>query len=79
MTLSHEDIAQLASRIWQQEGWLGGRDREYWLEAERQLQTMKWEGSVSHDKALVKLDVSASAVTRLVVSRKAVAGKVRGN
>ena len=79
MTLSHEDIAQLASRIWKQEGRLGGRDREYWLEAERQLQTMKWEGSVSHDKALVKLDVSASAVTRPVVSRKAVAGKVRGN
>ena len=91
MTLSHEDIAQLASRIWKQEGRLGGRDREYWLEAERQLQTMKWGASVSHNQALVKLDVSASvfgkkimppsgsAVARPVVSRKGGAGKVRGN
>ena len=89
--LRHEDIAQLASRIWKQEGRLGGRDREYWLEAERQLQTMKWEGNASHNKALVKLDVSASvfekkfippaglAVARPVVSRKGGARKAKGN
>ena len=90
-TLRHEDIAQLASRIWKQEGRLGGRDREYWLEAERQLQTMKCEGNASRNKALVKLDVSASvfekkfippsgsAVARPVVSRKGGAGKAKGN
>jgi hypothetical protein len=90
-TISHEDIAQLASLIWKQEGRLGGRDREYWLEAERQLQTMKWEGNFSHNKALVKLDVSASAfekkttppsgsaVARPVVSRKGRTGKAKGN
>ena len=52
---------------------------------------MKWEGNASHNKALVKLDVSASvfekkfippaglAVARPVVSRKGGARKAKGN
>jgi hypothetical protein len=74
----------------QSNGHPGDHDAD-WLEAERQLQTIKWEGSIYHNKALVKLDVSASvfekkfippsglAVARPVVSRKGGARKAKGN
>lgn len=36
-TLSHEDIARRARMLYEQSGFQGGRDVEFWLEAERQL------------------------------------------
>ena len=38
--LDHGEIARLACQIWQKEGCPPGRDQEYWLQAERQLQTI---------------------------------------
>jgi hypothetical protein len=35
--LQHAKIAELARRIWEDEGRQAGRDMEYWLRAERQL------------------------------------------
>jgi len=35
--LNHDAIANLASRIWEQNGRQAGRDQEYWLQAEWQL------------------------------------------
>jgi hypothetical protein len=37
--LTHAMIAQRAWRIWNQNGRIPGRDRQNWLEAERQLKT----------------------------------------
>ena len=34
---SHEEISELARRIWHERGQPDGRDLEHWLEAERQL------------------------------------------
>jgi hypothetical protein len=36
--LTHESIANLARQLWQSEGGQEGRDLEYWLKAERQIQ-----------------------------------------
>jgi len=35
--ITHDEIAQVAYRHWEQDGRPEGRDREYWLEAEQQL------------------------------------------
>lgn len=38
LSLSHEEIAELAYSNWQRGGCPSGRDLDYWLEAEGQLQ-----------------------------------------
>jgi hypothetical protein len=35
--LSHDEIANLAWQLWEQEGSQHGRDQEYWFRAEQQL------------------------------------------
>lgn len=35
--VTHEEIARRAYALWEWEGCQHGRDKEYWLEAERQL------------------------------------------
>ncbi len=36
--IEHEAIAHLAQQIWEQEGRQAGRDLDYWLQAEQELQ-----------------------------------------
>jgi hypothetical protein len=43
--LNHNDIAKLACHIWQKEGCQSGRDLEYWLQAEWQLQAAAQAGN----------------------------------
>ncbi len=40
-TLSHDEIAQHARTLYEMSGYQGGRDVEFWLEAERQLREKK--------------------------------------
>ena len=38
LTISHEDIAERAHKIWEQEGQPLGQDLDHWLRAEQELQ-----------------------------------------
>ena len=58
--LNHEEIARLASQIWQQEGGQSGRDQEYWLRAEQQLRAISQQGNVPNNRGLVQLNASES-------------------
>ena len=40
-TLTHEEISQHARTLYEMSGYQGGRDVEFWLEAERQLREKK--------------------------------------
>ncbi len=37
VTPSHEEIAQLAQRFWEERGWQDGHAEQDWLRAEREL------------------------------------------
>jgi hypothetical protein len=37
ITITHEQIAQRARKIWEREGKIGGRDQEHWLQAITEL------------------------------------------
>ena len=41
LRLSHEEVASLAARNWENRGRPMGRDMEIWLEAEQQLQAAR--------------------------------------
>ena len=41
LTPTHDDIAQHARTLFEMSGYQGGRDVEFWLEAERQLREKK--------------------------------------
>jgi hypothetical protein len=43
--LNHDEIARLASQLWQAEGSQSGRDQEYWLRAEQQLRAISQQGN----------------------------------
>ena len=42
--IPHDEIAALANQIWLAEGAQCGRDEEYWLKAEQQLQAARSPG-----------------------------------
>jgi hypothetical protein len=56
-TSNHEEIARLASDLWQTEGRQSGRDLEYWLRAEQQL------AAKSKPEALKRNSTSKSRVS----------------
>ena len=56
--LNHDEIAKVASQLWQQEGRQSGRDQEYWLRAERQLRAIMQKGNSPSNNALMKRDAS---------------------
>ncbi len=50
-TASSEQVSRRAYELWQQAGYPQGRDLEFWLAAERQLQRDKRAGLTSGDSA----------------------------
>jgi hypothetical protein len=58
--LSHDEIARLARRIWQQEGCQSGRDEEYWLQAEQQLRAISQQGNGQTHQASAKRKPAAA-------------------
>ena len=57
-TVSHDEIAMVARKIWQEEGCQKGRDLEYWLKAERQILASTPRGQNQVANAPVKGSVS---------------------
>lgn len=56
LTSNREEIANIARNIWQQEGCQPGRDLEYWLRAEHQLQAISKQASDQITSANPKSD-----------------------
>ena len=54
VSLNHDEIAKVASQIWQAEGCQSGRDQEYWLQAERQLRAISQQGNGQASSAPAK-------------------------
>jgi len=70
VVLNHDDIANLARQIWQSEGSQPGRDLEYWLQAERQILTVRRLGKKQPKTAGAKRP-AASASRKKSVSQPA--------
>ena len=49
LTITHEQIAQRAYKIWEREGKIRGRDREHWFQAIAQLNSETREDSEEED------------------------------
>src|ERR1035438_2182890 len=60
--LNQDNIAHLARQIWQSEGGQPGRDLEYWLKAERQIQAASQLGKLPAKSAgVIRKTASATA------------------
>jgi len=68
-TLGHDEIAEAAWLIWQQEGSQQGRDQECWLKAEQQLLAAKRKQSGGVPNSAAKFRALPAAVRRLATGK----------
>ena len=77
--LNHDEIAKLACQFWQAEGGQSGRDKEYWLRAERQLRAISQEGNGQAHDAPEKRKTSPAARMNSAIQPVAPVGSSASN